>query len=95
MDKEQVIYICVCVCVCVYVCVCVSIHTHNGVLLSHKEEGNLFCNDMEGGREYYAKQNKSVRERQIPYDFIHMLNLRNKTNEQREEKERGKPGNRS
>ena len=46
---------------------------------------------------YYAKQNKSVRERQIPYDFTHMWNLRNKTNEQggkekREtEKERGKP----
>ena len=26
----------------------------------------------------YAKQNKSVREREIPYDFIHMWNLRNK-----------------
>ena len=52
---------------------------------------------MDGARDYYAKQNKSVRERQIPYDFTHMWNLRNKTNEQggkekREtEKERGKP----
>ena len=27
---------------------------------------------------YYAKQNKSIRERQISYDFIHMWNLRNK-----------------
>ena len=31
---------------------------------------------------------KSVRERQISYDFTHMWNLRNKTNEQREKKER-------
>ena len=28
---------------------------------------------------YYAKQNKSIRERQIPYDFTHVWNLRNKT----------------
>ena len=34
-------------------------------------------------REYNAKRNKSVRERQMPYDFIEMWNLRNKTNEQR------------
>ena len=32
---------------------------------------------------YYAKQNKSVRKRQIPYDFIHMWNLRNTTDEHR------------
>ena len=31
-----------------------------------------------------AKRNKSVRERQILYDFTHMWNLRNKTNEHRE-----------
>ena len=30
---------------------------------------------------YYAKRNKSVRERQISYDFTHMWNLRNKTDE--------------
>ena len=30
---------------------------------------------------YYAKHHRSVRERQIPYDFIHMWNFRNKTNE--------------
>jgi len=28
-----------------------------------------FCNDINGAREYNAMQNKSVRERQIPYDF--------------------------
>ena len=38
---------------------------------------------MVGAKEYNAKQNKSVRERQIPYDFTHMWNLRNKTKEQR------------
>ena len=33
---------------------------------------------MEGARVYYAKQNKSVKERKIPYDFTHKWNLRNK-----------------
>ena len=33
--------------------------------------------------EYYAKINKSIRERQKAYDFIHMWNLRNKTDEHR------------
>ena len=40
---------------------------------------------------YYAKQNKSIRERLTPYDFTHMLNLRNKTEnigEEKKEKER-------
>ena len=30
---------------------------------------------------YYAKQNKSIRERNILYDFTCMWNLRNKTDE--------------
>ena len=30
---------------------------------------------------YYAKRNKSIRERQVPYDFTHMWDLRNKTDE--------------
>ena len=30
--------------------------------------------------EHYAKWNKPVRERQIPYDFTHMWNLMNKLN---------------
>ena len=47
---------------------------------------------MDGAREYNAKQNKSNRERQIPYDFAHMWHLRKKTKEQRyKEKERDKP----
>ena len=31
--------------------------------------------NSDGASVYYAKQNKSVRERQIPYDFTHMWNL--------------------
>ena len=45
---------------------------------------------MDGIREYYAKQNKSVRERQMPYNFSHMWNLRNKTNEQKGKRKGGK-----
>ena len=45
----------------------------------------MLCN-VDGARAYYAKQNKSVRERQITCDFAHMQNLRNKTNNQREKK---------
>ena len=40
----------------------------------------MLCN-VDGARAYYAKQNKSVRERQILYDFTHMWDLRNKTDE--------------
>ena len=36
---------------------------------------------MNGTRGYYAKRGKSVRERHISYDFNHMWNLRNKTDE--------------
>ena len=53
---------------------------------------------MDGATENYAKQNKSIRERQILYDLTHMWNLRNKITEQREEKKRervrNKPRNR-
>ena len=50
---------------------------------------------MDGHREYNAKQSKPVRERQIPYDFTHMCNLKNKTNEQRKKKKNNqKPKNR-
>ena len=43
---------------------------------------------MNGARVYYAKQNKSLRERQMPYNFTHMWNLRNNTDEHREGKEK-------
>ena len=35
---------------------------------------------MNGPGEYYAKWNNPVRERQIPYDFMHMRNWPNKEN---------------
>ena len=60
-----------------------------------KTKCNLaICNDMDGARDYYAKRSKSVRERQRPYNFTHMWNLRNKTKKHRGKKERGKPRNR-
>lgn len=37
---------------------------------------------------------KLVRQRQIPYDFTHVWNLRNKTDEPGQGKKKGKPGNR-
>ena len=45
-----------------------------------KEENFTLCNSMDGPGEHYAKGNKPVRERQIPYDFTHMWNLMNKLN---------------
>ena len=55
-------------------------YLHNGILLSHKKEQNFtFCNSMDGPGEYYAKWNKPVTERQIPYDFT-QGNLMNKLN---------------
>ena len=42
----------------------------NGILLSHKEEWNpAICDNMEGPREYYAKWNKSQK------DKYHMISL--------------------
>ena len=59
-------------------------HLHNGIVLSHnKEESFTLCDNMDGHEEDYAKWNKSVRERQIPYDFTYMWNLMtNWTNKQ-------------
>ena len=42
---------------------------------------------MDGPREHYAKWNKPVKERQIPYDFTHKWNLTtNLTNKQNRER---------
>ena len=77
------IYVYICVYIYdIYVYICVYIymvymyththtHTQNGVLLSHKEEWNFaIYNDIDGAREYYAKQNKSVEK-----DKYHMISL--------------------
>ena len=51
------------------------------ILLSHKKEWHFaICSNMDGLGEYYAKWNKSDRERQILYDITYMWNLKNKTN---------------
>ena len=53
-------------------------HLHIGMLLGYKkEESFTFCDSIDGPGENYAKWNKPVGERQIPYDFTHMWNLMN------------------
>ena len=48
-----------------YVC-----NTHNGLLLSHRKDGNPVTQDNIGHLlGHYAKSNKSDRERQILYDL--------------------------
>ena len=49
--------------------------------------------DMNEARAYYVKWNKSVRKRQIPHDFTHIWNLRNKWAKEKKE-DRDKPRNR-
>ena len=53
-----------------------------------KKEWNIaICNNMEGCRGHNAKWNKSVKERQILYDFTCMWNLREKNPKEQREKE--------
>ena len=55
------------------------VHLHSGILQSRKKEGtSTVCNNMDVTGEYYAKWNKLVCERQIPYDLIYKRNLINK-----------------
>ena len=54
---------------------------HNVILVSHKKEENFtLCDSMDGPGEHYAKWNKPVGERQIPYYFTHMWDVMNKRN---------------
>ena len=54
-----------------------------------KKKWNLAIrNEVAATRGYYAKRNKSMRERQLPYDFIHKYNLRNKTEDHRGREEK-------
>ena len=58
----------------------IKIHTHNGILLSHKNGQNFtICNNMDGLGGHCAKWNKSDRERQIVHDVTYMWNLKNTT----------------
>ena len=55
-------------------------HLHNGILLGHKKENFTLCSRMDEPGEHYAKWNKPVRERQIPYNLTYMWNSMNKLN---------------
>ena len=58
-------------------------HTCSGIILSHEKEWNAaFCNNMDGPWIYYAKWNKSDRDRQIQYDFTHVESKKKKQNKQ-------------
>ena len=41
-----------------------------------KEWNNSICSNMDGPTDYHTQWSKSDRERQIPYDTIHMWNLK-------------------
>ena len=71
------------------------VYMYNRILLSHKLKHCLaICNNIDGHTSYDAKWSKSDKEKQIPYDLIHMWNLKilvlikkeNKTNKQNETK---------
>ena len=47
-----------------------------------KEDNFTLCDSMDGPGEHYAKQDKPVNERKVPYDFTHMWNLMNKMDNQ-------------
>ena len=47
--------------------------------IKRKENFTLWYS-MDGPGEHYAKWNKPVRERQVPYDLTHIWNLMNKLN---------------
>ena len=58
----------------------IVVYIHNGILRGHEKEWNMvFCSNVDGTGECYAKWNKSYRERQIPYVFTLMWILRNLT----------------
>ena len=54
-------------------------YTHNGILLSHKNQQDpTICDHMGGFWKHNARWNKSDRERQILYDLTNMWNLNTK-----------------
>ena len=63
------------------------VHIYNGIWLSLKKEWNLaICNNVSEARGCCAEWNKSDQERQMPYEFTYMRNLKNKINEQAKQK---------
>ena len=51
---------------------------YNGILLSHEKMQSFHFDNMDGTWGYYAKWNKSDRERKILYDFTYVWNITNK-----------------
>ena len=51
------------------------VYIYNGILLIHQKR-MAFCRNMDELGEYYAKRNKSNRERQTLYDITYMRNLK-------------------
>ena len=45
---------------------------------THKKWNLAICDNVDGPRGYYTKWNKSVKDKQIPYDFTHMWDLKHK-----------------
>ena len=39
------------------------VHIYNGILLSHRKEGNAICSNMDGPRDCHTKWNKSEKEK--------------------------------
>ena len=57
------------------------VHSRDGILRSRKKEGMpTFWDSMDETGEYYAKWNKPVSDREIPYDLTYKKNLMNKLN---------------
>ena len=47
------------------------VYKHNGILLGHNKEWNLaICSDVDGARAYYAKWNKSEKDKYHMSSFI-------------------------
>ena len=46
------------------------VYIHNGILPNHQKEWNLAIHDIDRTKVYYAKESKTVRQRQIPYDLL-------------------------
>ena len=67
-EKEDIV--CVCVCVCVYI----YIYTHMlwNVTQPSKKWNRTIYSDIDGTRGYYAKQNNSIRERELSFEFTGM-----------------------
>ena len=66
---------------CCVVCILSQILSSPNWIFKVKERNLAIGNNADETRDYCAKQSKSVRERQMSCDFIHMWNLRNTTDE--------------